>query len=416
MKAVGRNDPCPCQSGHKFKKCCGRPGGTKLQSFDGSYLRLRISLQHSAPEVWRRILLRSDAWFEDLHQAVQACGWEQSHLWHFVDSNGAALAGPPSQGALFGDPEPDARRVSLDSFFREAGASCLYIYDFGDGWTHDIVLEGIEQHSKIFDRALLDGAERFPPEDCGGPPGFARLREYVATGVDPWHDDESLSYIAGNWRNGEWDLASERSRFGTVLPNLAATPAKSQATTSSQTNLEMANLDTANLDTAGLDVTVRKQAARTRVLDRDTMKWTIERLQQTATEIGEQLGVQVQVGKASYCDENAKIAVEVSTVRDDGIVMDRLATDFLDRCEDFGLEPADLGAQFGCSEGIYRVIGMRPRAKEPVICEKLRDGVAEKTRVRVTAAFARSHLRGATAVRPPELRLLPPQSRGHASD
>jgi uncharacterized protein len=25
---VGRNDPCPCGSGKKFKKCCGAPGGT----------------------------------------------------------------------------------------------------------------------------------------------------------------------------------------------------------------------------------------------------------------------------------------------------------------------------------------------------------------------------------------------------
>jgi len=23
---VGRNDPCPCGSGKKFKKCCGRKG------------------------------------------------------------------------------------------------------------------------------------------------------------------------------------------------------------------------------------------------------------------------------------------------------------------------------------------------------------------------------------------------------
>lgn len=24
---IGRNDPCPCQSGKKFKKCCLRKGG-----------------------------------------------------------------------------------------------------------------------------------------------------------------------------------------------------------------------------------------------------------------------------------------------------------------------------------------------------------------------------------------------------
>jgi uncharacterized protein len=25
---VGRNDPCPCGSGRKFKHCCGKVGGT----------------------------------------------------------------------------------------------------------------------------------------------------------------------------------------------------------------------------------------------------------------------------------------------------------------------------------------------------------------------------------------------------
>jgi preprotein translocase subunit SecA len=24
-EAVGRNDPCPCGSGKKYKKCCGKP-------------------------------------------------------------------------------------------------------------------------------------------------------------------------------------------------------------------------------------------------------------------------------------------------------------------------------------------------------------------------------------------------------
>lgn len=26
-KAPGRNDPCPCGSGRKYKKCCGAAGG-----------------------------------------------------------------------------------------------------------------------------------------------------------------------------------------------------------------------------------------------------------------------------------------------------------------------------------------------------------------------------------------------------
>jgi preprotein translocase subunit SecA len=26
---VGRNEPCPCGSGKKYKQCCGKPGGTE---------------------------------------------------------------------------------------------------------------------------------------------------------------------------------------------------------------------------------------------------------------------------------------------------------------------------------------------------------------------------------------------------
>lgn len=29
---VGRNDPCPCGSGKKFKKCCGAPGSRAATS------------------------------------------------------------------------------------------------------------------------------------------------------------------------------------------------------------------------------------------------------------------------------------------------------------------------------------------------------------------------------------------------
>jgi uncharacterized protein len=28
-RSVGRNDPCPCGSGRKFKKCCGAPGAVR---------------------------------------------------------------------------------------------------------------------------------------------------------------------------------------------------------------------------------------------------------------------------------------------------------------------------------------------------------------------------------------------------
>lgn len=33
MKEVGRNDPCPCGSGKKYKKCCGLKSGPKQRTF-----------------------------------------------------------------------------------------------------------------------------------------------------------------------------------------------------------------------------------------------------------------------------------------------------------------------------------------------------------------------------------------------
>lgn len=41
MNKTGRNDPCPCGSGKKFKKCCEQKGKTKILSPE------RISLQQA---------------------------------------------------------------------------------------------------------------------------------------------------------------------------------------------------------------------------------------------------------------------------------------------------------------------------------------------------------------------------------
>lgn len=41
MSKIGRNDPCPCGSGKKFKKCCEEKGKTKALSPE------RVSVQQS---------------------------------------------------------------------------------------------------------------------------------------------------------------------------------------------------------------------------------------------------------------------------------------------------------------------------------------------------------------------------------
>lgn len=65
----------------------------------------------------------------------------------------------------------------------------MYLYDFGDSWQHDILLEGILlAQTKDKYPKCIDGAGACPPEDCGGIPGYRHLLEVIN---DPQHEDHA---------------------------------------------------------------------------------------------------------------------------------------------------------------------------------------------------------------------------------
>jgi hypothetical protein len=76
----------------------------------------------------------------------------------------------------------------------------LYEYDFGDGWTHDIILEKILPGDNELEFPLCLGGEmNCPPEDCGGIRGYLNLLEVLK---DP-ENEEYESYIV--WLGGKFD-------------------------------------------------------------------------------------------------------------------------------------------------------------------------------------------------------------------
>ncbi|MCP3915306.1 MAG: hypothetical protein GY711_07105 [bacterium] len=374
MAGPNRNQACPCGSGRKFKKCC--LGKTRGSSSDlprarpGEYMRLRVTLVGASPPVWRQFLLRAEASFFDLHAAIQACGWEDAHLWGFRESStGAVIAGLPSDN-LFGPPDPDARGVRLDSRLASGGDGCVYVYDFGDDWTHEIVLEAVETHESDFERALVDGSGSFPPEDCGGISGFMRLREFLETGKDPWGDDETLREWSGGMGLDDFNLPHARRRFGHVLP----VPAQSSRAQRPATEPQPASPE------------------RLRAIDEPAMEAIVQETKLFVAGLADRFGIEIALRKATYSDINARIELEVATVRDDGIVMDRHAEDFLNRCEEFGLGVDDLGREFQSKQESLRIVGLRPRAKQPVLCERLDRRSTEPDRVRMSAAVVRQYL------------------------
>jgi hypothetical protein len=143
--------------------------------------------------------------------------------------------------------------------------------------------------------------------------------------------------------------------------------------------------------TAAEDDSASEPPERVKVIDRRTMDAITGPIKTKLDEIAEELGVSISMRRASYCEINAKIELEVATIRSDGLVMDKLAEEFMVRCRDFGLEQDDLGRVFRCGAETFRVVGLKPRAKAPVVCESV-GSPEDLRRVRMSSEAVREHL------------------------
>ena len=80
--------------------------------------------------------------------------------------------------------------VSISTYFTEPGVSAAYDYDFGDGWHHEILLEGILiKDVSVKYPVCVAGERACPPEDCGGIRGYERLLKVLASpGTEKYKD------------------------------------------------------------------------------------------------------------------------------------------------------------------------------------------------------------------------------------
>lgn len=150
--------------------------------------QLHISLLEIEPVVWRRIQVPAHVSLRKLHDVFQAAmGWTNSHLHEFIV--GTERFGRTEPRA---EPPPELRSDRATTLERVApgvGCELTYNYDFGDDWDHRVLVESITTAGVAAHRALcLDGARACPPEDCGGPHGYANL---LAALGDPTHEEHS---------------------------------------------------------------------------------------------------------------------------------------------------------------------------------------------------------------------------------
>lgn len=156
--------------------------------------RLKIQLAGVKPPVWRRILIESNAKLPFVSRVLlTSMGWTDTHLHEFA-------VGRVSYGVRDPDFQSDVRSersVTLAQIAPNVKDHFLFDYDFGDGWRHRVTVEEIVESTDDAFPTCIAGVRSCPPEDCGGPYGYADLLEALA---DPAHEEhERLKEWVGEY-------------------------------------------------------------------------------------------------------------------------------------------------------------------------------------------------------------------------
>ncbi len=115
----------------------------------------------------------------------------------------------------------DEQKIRLSDIFPGTDR-IFYEYDFGDGWEHEIRLVEIIEDADLPAPVCTEMTGDAPPEDCGGPYGFAELQRILNDPKDPEYEEmrewcagmrywqKNIRLINSNLRRrylaGAWDL------------------------------------------------------------------------------------------------------------------------------------------------------------------------------------------------------------------
>ena len=188
-----------------------------------------VTLQLETPCV-RRVTIPLDFSMFYVHDVIQHLFlWQNYHIHEFVTElkNGRPVrcVVDPAQWENeypAGDcAYLDENTVLLSDIFPDTDRM-IYVYDFGDEWTHEIRLIEILEDADIPAPVCAEMTGDAPPEDCGGPGGYAELQKALRSPDDPQYR-ELLEWFRGmrsyqktiQWVNsdlrrrylaGAWDL------------------------------------------------------------------------------------------------------------------------------------------------------------------------------------------------------------------
>lgn len=168
-----------------------------------SIFEFEIKIAHIEPVIYRRVRINASDTFEDLHMLLQVVfGWHNTHLFEFVVDN-TRVTMPNEDGDL--EPgDKNAFTTTLASLLTE-GKEFEYLYDFGDGWEHEIRLVEELQNERLIFPNCLEGKRSGPLEDSGGVPGYLHILDILK---QPKSDDyvDIVNWVGEDFDPEEFDL------------------------------------------------------------------------------------------------------------------------------------------------------------------------------------------------------------------
>lgn len=197
------------KSSATVKKTPAKTTTSKKTQTNTKIYQLKITLKGIRPPIWRRVLVKSDITFDQLHFIIQRLmNWGNSHLygWKIQDQQYIGCKTIFAELGFVDEEDEDERDREFHQ--TEIGkiigdnekAKFIYTYDFGDNWKHEILVEKILPiDPEIKYPVCITGKRAAPPEDCGGIWGYKELLEILQ---DPEHPEyeEYIDWVEEDFR------------------------------------------------------------------------------------------------------------------------------------------------------------------------------------------------------------------------
>ena len=164
--------------------------------------QLRIELAGIDPVIWRRFIVPSCVSLDRLHDIIQVMmGWKDYHLHEFIIKSKKYTENPESA-----DDGKEENKFILGDLIKRKNTSFEYNYDFGDSWSHIVMVENVNFIGKPIEYiCCLEGEHACPPEDVGGIYGYDAFCRAISNKDDPKHEDMKEWYASLPWNKSEFN-------------------------------------------------------------------------------------------------------------------------------------------------------------------------------------------------------------------